>query len=141
MTVLVNRPLAAAGTFANRSKITMLNDITAENARDEGEDNETLSNETDALLDALSHRYRRFALTALCGRDEPVALADLAVDVTERETGETGESLSKERAREIEISLYHVHVPKLDDAGLVEFDRDRNTVAVCNEVQSVRGIA
>jgi DNA-binding transcriptional ArsR family regulator len=120
----------------------MLDDTTAEIARDEVAETEmTVEQSRDALFDALSHRYRRFALAALCGRDEPVALADLAVEVTEQETGEIGENLSKERAREIEISLYHVHVPKLDDTGIVEFDRDRNTVSVCNEIQSVRGMA
>jgi hypothetical protein len=97
---------------------------------------------TDALFDALSHRYRRFTLAALSGRDEPMALADLAVGVAKRETGDTGQAVSKERAREIEISLYHVHVPKLEVAGLVEYDRDRNTVAARRETgQSVRGMA
>ncbi len=84
----------------------------------------------DELFDVLSHRYRRHALVALRNRDGPTALADLAVDVAERETDEPSDDGLKELAREIEISLYHVHVPKLADAEFVEFDRDRNTVRI-----------
>jgi len=119
----------------------MLDETTPDDRGVKGD--ETGSDEpTNALFDALAHRYRRFALAALSSRDEPMALADLAVDVAKRETGDTGEWVSKERAREIEISLYHVHVPKLEDVGLVEYDRDRNTVAARRETgQSVRGMA
>ena len=83
------------------------------------------SAERDALLDALSHRYRRFVVAALEDSGQPLALADLAADVAARDTAE---SPTIERIRTIKIELYHVHVPKLAETGLVAFDRDRNVV-------------
>lgn len=29
----------------------------------------------------------------------------------------------------VRIALYHIHLPKLDEAGLIEWDRDRNQVS------------
>jgi DNA-binding transcriptional ArsR family regulator len=67
----------------------------------------------DRLLDALSHRRRRHALYELRGADGAVAVADLADAVAA--------DLDAARDR-VAASLHHHHVPKLSDAGLVDYD-------------------
>lgn len=85
---------------------------------------------------------RLAVLRYLVDRDEPsVPVGDLADHVTmelegdERTGGriaEWGDALLGTRRR-VAISLRHVHVPKLADAGVVDFDLDANTVALREE--------
>lgn len=66
------------------------------------------------LLDALAHHHRRRVLTRLDHAESAVPLDDL--DVREADV-----DLLHER-------LYHVHLPKLERAGFIEWDKERNVV-------------
>ncbi|WP_121822707.1 DUF7344 domain-containing protein [Halostella salina] len=87
----------------------------------------------DALFDALSHRYRRFAIDALDSCDGSLALADLAAEVAERDA--ESDASVPDHVRRVEVELYHVHVPKLAAIGVVRFDRDRNVVGLTGRSQ------
>lgn len=82
----------------------------------------------DAPVDVLTDRRRRRVLACLRERDAPMALADLARDVAARASNASPADVSVDRARRVRIDLYHVHLPKLADAGLVAFDADERTV-------------
>ncbi|QPV64576.1 hypothetical protein I7X12_08170 [Halosimplex litoreum] len=69
--------------------------------------------ETDELFAVLSSANRRFVLAHLSQRATPPALDPLAGALAE-----WSDDLSHEDAR---IALHHVHLPKLEDAGLVEY--------------------
>lgn len=96
------------------------------------------STATDATLELLGDRRRRAVLQYLDDRadDAPVPVADLADHVTLAEEGqETGPIASCGDAllgirRRVRISLRHHHVPKLADAGAVDFDLEANTVTL-----------
>jgi DNA-binding transcriptional ArsR family regulator len=83
---------------------------------------------TDALLDVLGDRRRRRALSVLLGRPGPVALDDLAEEVAAREAGDPPADTGSEEEFRVRTALHHVHLPKLDDAGLVEYCTERNVV-------------
>jgi len=70
--------------------------------------------ETDELFAVLSNANRRFVLSHLVQRETPPALDPLAGALAE-----WSDDLSLEDAR---IALHHVHLPKLQEAGLVEYD-------------------
>ena len=86
-------------------------------------DDDTAEDDRSEIHDAMSHPYRRWAVDAIetCGT---LDLQGVAAHVLRRE-GSVGE----DARREVAVGLYHVHLPKLDDAGFVDFDIDEQTVA------------
>lgn len=78
--------------------------------------------EVDELFEVLADRKRRSAIRHLTTAGGSLAFDELVADVA-RET--TVEPVGHERRRDVAASLYHVHLPKLEAAGLVaEFDTD-----------------
>lgn len=71
----------------------------------------------DRLFDALSHPHRRRVLVLISeynSLDDQFSFGDL---VTEDDDPES-----------LKTELYHVHLPKLADAGYIEWDRDDRTI-------------
>lgn len=83
-----------------------------------------------SLFELLANRRRRYVIGCLQEFDEPVALADLANEVTAREQDVPLSDVLADAVRRTYTSLYHMHVPKLADAGFVEYDREIETVAL-----------
>lgn len=77
----------------------------------------------DAVFDVLGNARRRHVLYALADAEAPVGVADVVDRLCEFEGTETDD----QRGR-VAMSLYHVHLPKLAAADLVDFDPDRETV-------------
>ncbi|WP_459192841.1 DUF7344 domain-containing protein [Halosimplex sp. J119] len=73
----------------------------------------TATAETDELFAVLSNANRRFVLTHLAERQRAPALGPLAAAMAE-----WSDELDREDAK---IALHHVHLPKLEDAGFVEY--------------------
>ena len=74
----------------------------------------------DAALDAFGHRHRRTLLHHLANVDSPV-------DVTE-----AAQAIAASDARadpdDLRFDLHHLHLPKLEGFGLVEFDDERKEI-------------
>ncbi|WP_425494272.1 DUF7344 domain-containing protein [Natronoglomus mannanivorans] len=88
------------------------------------------SRSLDVVFDLLADQRRRYVLACLTDRTEAIGLADLAADVAARENEGTVTEPPKETVRTIHTSLYHTHIPKLVEAGAVEYDQDRDLVRV-----------
>ena len=73
--------------------------------------------------EALANGERRRIISILQDAGEPLSLADIAIELAERE-GLDSEELW-ERAHRLRIDLHHCHIPKLEDAGVVKYDRER----------------
>lgn len=82
----------------------------------------------DAVFDLLANRRRRRALTVLGSDDRQLTVNDLTKELAVEEAGPLITDVPPETVREIFVSLRHVHVPKLADLELVEYDRDRGLV-------------
>lgn len=79
----------------------------------------------DAVFEILSARRRRYVLYSLHEAPEGVAsIEDVAERVSLLERSDGDES----RFAEVRTSLCHVHLPKLEDAGFVEYDSRSETV-------------
>jgi hypothetical protein len=95
----------------------------------------------DAQFRLLANDRRRAFLATLDSEESPVELTALARRVATTETdGMTEEVEESPRIEDVAVSLRHVHVPMLADAGVVEFDADRQTVATGPEFETVRSL-
>ena len=77
-----------------------------------------------------SNERRREIVAVLREARTPLALADLAADLVEREEGPAAGAPDYDTIQRRYVMLYHTHVPKLVGAGLVEFDADRRIVSL-----------
>jgi len=91
----------------------------------EPETDATSTTGTDDLFDILANANRRFVLAHLSQRETPPSLGPLAAALAA-----DSDDLSHEDAR---IALHHVHLPKLEEAGLVEYD---DTVELTDEADA-----
>lgn len=82
--------------------------------------------ETIATL--LSDARRRHVLEVLAERDSRILLRDLAAAVASREGETQPDDDSPATTHEIAAGLHHVHLPKLDRAGVVDYDARANVV-------------
>lgn len=87
---------------------------------------ETEADGWDDVLASLANERRRLTLRVLKDRDVPMARADLAREIAAYEIDEEADP---ETVADLLASLHHVHLPKLEDAGLVEYDTADGTVA------------
>ncbi|MCU4800751.1 hypothetical protein OB920_10245 [Halobacteria archaeon HArc-gm2] len=78
----------------------------------------------DRHLAAVSHPHRLSALRCLARADSGLHLADLARDIARREGAGGGESMDDDAVERIYVDLYHLHLPKLCEAGVVSFDAE-----------------
>lgn len=107
---------------------------------DEGDRDVSSDISVDYLLDLLADDRRRYVLKCLREHDGAISMSDLAEDVAARETEEPRTAIEAEMVQRVATSLYHSHVPKLADVGVVEFDRDRNLVAASNANGSIKRV-
>lgn len=92
----------------------------------------------DSALDALSHRRRRRLLAVLRDDDHWMAVADVVKALALDEGAATIEDVPDEEIAWIYASLFHTHLPKLEDDGAVERNRERNTVALTPRGERLR---
>lgn len=76
----------------------------------------------------LQNERRRLTLNHLRNADEPLRTSDLAEAVAATENDTTPEQLSHSERKRVYISLYQVHLPTLDDAGVIAYNSDRGTI-------------
>lgn len=93
----------------------------------------------DAVFDVLSNQRRRYALSCLVDNAQSMALADLAEDVAARESEGTRTETSEEEIQAVATSLYHAHIPKLVNAGAVEYD-DSDLVQISKSTDLIERI-
>lgn len=84
--------------------------------------------EFDDLLDLCSDRHRRIILAELTGRQRTRTIRDLAEAIVKHDHHQDGETAPEETVREIQLSLHHRHLPKLEAGGFVEYDPERRRV-------------
>ncbi|QLG48331.1 DUF7344 domain-containing protein [Natrinema halophilum] len=84
--------------------------------------------ELDDIYHILQTKRRRDVLRYLRQSDGRVPLRDLAEQVAAWEQETTVENLNSSERQRVYISLYQSHLPKLDNHGIVNYDKDRGWV-------------
>lgn len=91
---------------------------------------ETQNNELsqDTLFSLLSNPRRRYILSYLNGTDEPILLQDLASEVAAWEIETDPDQLTDKQQKRLYVSLYQTHIPKLEEAGIVDYESDTGEI-------------
>lgn len=84
----------------------------------------------DTAFKALSSGRRRRLLTLL-DEEEETTISDIARRFVEEDASDEPDRNVRET---VEIALHHVHLPTLQTAGLVEWDRADGTVSLATDV-------
>jgi DNA-binding transcriptional ArsR family regulator len=79
----------------------------------------------DELFDILRNARRRHVVELLDESGGEAEFRDLTDAVARRETGNP---VSYDARKRVYVSLRQSHLPRLAEAGVVEYDRDRGTV-------------
>lgn len=104
---------------------------------DNSPERETLSE--DLIFDVLKNRRRRYTLHYLKQQDRPVELSELAEQVAAWENNTTVEGLSANERKSVYTSLYQTHLPKLADAGIVDYNQNRGVVELSENASQLEG--
>lgn len=98
----------------------------AEEPDDEVEKQQTL--EMDEMFHLLQSNRRRLVLKHLHGCEGEVVMRDLVEEVAADEYDTTVKALGSKQRQRVYISLYQRHLPKLDEAGIIEYNQDRGLI-------------
>lgn len=91
--------------------------------------------DTKRIHDVLRNDRRRLTLQYLKQRLEPVEVRELSERIAEREADESPPP--RKLRRSVYNALNQTHLPKLDDFGFVDFDRDRKMVSLRETAREV----
>jgi DNA-binding transcriptional ArsR family regulator len=86
------------------------------------------THELETVLDVCSHKHRRIVLAALTNRERPISIDDLTDEIIKHNHHAPPTEAGDETVTQVQVSLYHVHLPKLAEAGFIQYDRERQVV-------------
>lgn len=84
----------------------------------------------DVIFELLKNRRRREVLTYLLDREETVTLGELAEQIAAWENDTSVNALSSDQRKRVYVALYQTHLPKMDDAGIIDYDQDRGLITL-----------
>jgi len=89
----------------------------------------------DDVFEILSSPRRRYLLYHLRKEGGPIELVELAEHVAAWENDVDREGLTAQERKRVYVSLYQTHVPKLDEAGIVDYDPDSGMVELTRRAE------
>jgi len=91
----------------------------------------------DVVLDLCSDKHRRIVLSVLATQQRSLTLDDLTKAIVKHNHHEPLREFSGEKITGIKSEIHHNHAPRLEDAGLVEYDRERQLVEPTEQFERV----
>lgn len=98
--------------------------------KDQSDETESFDDElpVDEIFHILQNERRRMVLEYLQGAEDSVRMRDVAEQVAAWENDTTVEKLSSDQRQRVYIPLYQSHLPKLDKAGIIDYQQNRGIV-------------
>ena len=93
--------------------------------------------QTEAF-DILSNERRRHALHYLLAQDDGTEIGELSEQVAAWENGEELEQVTSDERRRVYVSLHQTHLPRMDDAGILQYENSRDTIELTERGESLR---
>ncbi|KDS90139.1 hypothetical protein FK85_21410 [Halorubrum saccharovorum] len=82
----------------------------------------------ETVLDVCNHKHRRIVLATLANREQPIPIKDLTNAIIEHNHHTPPTEADNETVTQVRINLHHVHLPKLAEAGFIQYDPERKAV-------------
>lgn len=82
----------------------------------------------DVIFDLLSNERRRMVMRYLLVGSGTSTLGELAEYIASIENDTPESALTSSQRKRVYIALYQCHLPKMDDANVIDFDGNRKTV-------------
>lgn len=82
----------------------------------------------DVIFELLSNQRRRYILHYLRSVSAHTTLGDLAEYIAGLENDKPVDALTSAERKRVYVCLYQSHLPKMDDASVIDFDMARKTV-------------
>lgn len=89
----------------------------------------------DVVFGILKNRRRRLVLRYLVEVSETSTLSDLAEHIAALENDKPEKQLTSSERKRVYVCLYQCHLPKMDDAGVIDFETSRGTVVLNDDVE------
>lgn len=91
------------------------------------------------LYDILKNRRRRLALQLLIKENGSMKLSELAEQIASYENDKPVAEISATERKSVYVSLYQSHLPKLDQAGFVDYNQSRGIVEPNKQTKDLTG--
>lgn len=113
-----------------------LDDVDVSNLEGVGEGRRTNGDplSLDETFELLKNSRRRAVIRHLIEHDGSSQLSDLAEHIAAAENGITVHELSSDQRKRVYIGLYQCHLPKMDNLGVIEYNKNRGTVELQDSV-------
>jgi hypothetical protein len=85
----------------------------------------------DEIFHLLQNKRRRLVLRYLTEHGDDIEMREVAEQVAAWENDTTVAGLTSDARQRVYIALYQSHLPKLDENGVIEYDRNRGTIEPC----------
>lgn len=92
----------------------------------------------DVVLDLCRHEHRRILLAVLAAEQESFSLDELVTAIVHHNHHADLEEIPDGTVAQIQRSLHHDHLPRLQAAGLIEYDTDAHEVECTDEFGSIQ---
>ncbi len=89
---------------------------------------------TDETFELLKNARRRAVLQYLLQNGGNAKLSELAEHIAAAENGISVHELSSDQRKRVYIGLYQCHLPKMDNLGVIEYEKNRGTVELQESV-------
>jgi len=89
----------------------------------------------DLIFGILKNGRRRRVIQYLRDAEEEVTLSDLAEHIAAMENDTTPAQLTSSERKRVYVGLYQCHLPKMDDAGVVDYNQARGLVERTEQAQ------
>lgn len=86
--------------------------------------------DTDTMFGLLKNRRRRDVLRYLFDNPGTATMSDVAEFVAARENDIPERQLSSKQRKRVYVALYQCHLPMMDDAGIIDFNRPRGHIDI-----------
>lgn len=92
----------------------------------------------DQVFEILKNKRRRFVLRHLEAAEGQVRLSELAEQIAAWENEKEVRQITSQERKRVYVGLYQCHLPKMDDMGVIEFNKPRGIVQPGENIDLVR---